>query len=74
MTLDPIANGISVSYQVGFDLELKPEPPEKHVVKYQHSYSDGQMAMEFLGKEMREGRVEITSSGARAAMEARGKG
>lgn len=46
VTLDPIADGISVSYQFGFDLEPKPEPPEKHVVKYKHTYSDGQMAME----------------------------
>jgi hypothetical protein len=31
------------------------------------------MAMEFLGKEMREGRVEITPGKARAAIDARDK-
>ena len=60
ITLDPTADGISVSYQIGFDLEPKPQPPEKHVVKYTHTYSDGQMAMDFIGKEVREGRAEFT--------------
>jgi len=60
ITLDPVANGIIVNYSFGFDLEPKPEPPEKHTVKYKHTYSEGQMAMEFLGKEIREGRMAIT--------------
>jgi hypothetical protein len=56
ITLDPVADGIIVNYNFGFDLEPKPEPPEKHSIKFKHTYSEGQMAMEFLGKEIREGR------------------
>jgi hypothetical protein len=37
ITFDPTADGISVSYDVGFDLEPKPEPPAKHKVKYKHN-------------------------------------
>uniref|UniRef100_A0A6M3JCP5 Uncharacterized protein n=1 Tax=viral metagenome TaxID=1070528 RepID=A0A6M3JCP5_9ZZZZ len=61
ITFDPTAEGISVSYDLGYDLEPKPEPPEKHKVKYRHTINEGQVAMEFLGKETREGRMSITT-------------
>jgi len=59
ITLDPSSNGIVVNYDLGFDLEPKPEPPEKHKVKFKRTINEGQAAMEFLGKEMREGRMSI---------------
>ena len=56
ITLDPTADGISVSYDLGYDLEPKPEPPEKHKIKYRRVINEGQAAMEFIGKGIREGR------------------
>jgi hypothetical protein len=42
ITLDPSSNGIVVSYDFGFDLEPKPEPPEKHKVKFKHVINEMQ--------------------------------
>jgi len=61
ITLDPSGNGIIVNYDFGFDLEPKPEPPEKHKVKFKRTINEGQAAMEFLKKEVREGRMTVTA-------------
>lgn len=57
ITLDPSAEGIVVNYNLAFDLEPKPEPPEKHKVTLKRVINEGQAALEFLGKEIREGKV-----------------
>jgi len=63
IALDPASDGIAVNYDLGFDLEPKPDPPEKHKVKYKHVINEGQAAMEFIGKEIREGRMSISGPG-----------
>jgi hypothetical protein len=65
ITLDPTASGISVNYDMGFDIEPKPDPPEKHKVKYRHVIDDGTLAMDFLGKEIRDGKMSIEVNGVR---------
>jgi hypothetical protein len=59
ISLDPSSKGVVVNYDMSFDLEQKPEPPEKHKVKFKHTIDESQTAMEFLGKEIREGRMSI---------------
>ena len=59
VTLDPTSGGISVSYDLSHDLEPKQEAPEKHKVKFRHIIDEGQTAMEFIGKELREGRMSV---------------
>jgi len=59
ISLDPSSGGIVVNYDLGFDLEPKPEPPVKHKVKLRHVIDEGQLAFDYLGKEMREGRMEM---------------
>ncbi len=61
ISLDPSSGGIVVNYDLGFDLEPKPEPPAKHKVKLRHVIDDGQAEMEFVGQEIRAGRMTITS-------------
>jgi len=63
ITLDHAAKGISVSYDLGFDLEPKPEPPEKHKVKYKHVIDDGTVAMDFIGRGLRDGKMSIEGAG-----------
>lgn len=63
ITLDPSSQGIVVNYDLSFDLEEKPEPPEKHKVKFKHTIDELQSSMEFLGKEIREGRMSVTANG-----------
>lgn len=63
ITFDQGADGIVVEFAAAYDLEPKPEPPEKHKLKYKHTYNEGQMAMEFIGKEIREGRMAIKVHG-----------
>ncbi|MFA5323167.1 MAG: hypothetical protein WC373_10895 [Smithella sp.] len=53
INLDPSSQGIVVNYDFGFDLEPKPEPPEKHKVKMKHTINEAQSSMEFLGKRQR---------------------
>ncbi len=59
ISLNPSSQGVVVGYDLSFDLEEKPDPPEKHKVKFKHTIDPGQTAMEFLGKEIREGRMSI---------------
>jgi hypothetical protein len=59
VNMDRSADGIVVSYDLAFDLEPKPEPTVRHKVKYKHVINEGQAAMEFLGKEMAEGRLSV---------------
>jgi hypothetical protein len=59
ISFDPSSQGIVVSYDLSFDLEAKPEPPEKHKVKFKHTIDELQSSMEFLNKEIREGRMSI---------------
>lgn len=59
VNMDRSADGIVVSYDLAFDLEPKPEPTVRHKVKYKHVINEGQAAMEFLGKQMAEGRLSI---------------
>jgi len=47
VTFYHVSDGIVVEYAIAYDLEPKPEPPEKHKIKYKHTYDEGQMAMEF---------------------------
>ena len=47
ITLDPSPKGVSVSYDMGFDLEPKSPPPEKHKVKFQQTIAEDQAEMEF---------------------------
>ena len=63
INLDPSSGGIVVNYDFGFDLEPKPEPPEKHKVKLRHVIDEGQLAMDFIGNEIRSGRMTITAGG-----------
>ena len=42
ITFDPTAGGISVSYDLGHDLEPKPAAPEKHKVKMCHVINEAQ--------------------------------
>lgn len=60
INLDPSSQGIVVNYDFSFDLEPKPEPPEKHKVKFKHTINEEQSAMEFLGKEIGEGRMQVS--------------
>lgn len=46
VTLDPTAEGIAVNYSISYDLEPKPEPPEKHNVKYRRVINEAQGRME----------------------------
>lgn len=57
--LDPSSQGIVVNYDFGFDLEPKPEPPEKHKVRFKHVINEEQTSIEFLGEKIRRGEVEI---------------
>lgn len=57
ITLDPSSNGIVVNYDFGFDLEPKPEPPEKHKVKFKRTINETQ---EDLFRGIREGRMTVT--------------
>lgn len=59
ISLDPSSGGIVVNYDLNFDLEPKPEPPEKHKVKLRHVIDEGQSSLEFISKEIREGRMSI---------------
>ena len=59
ISFDPSSQGIVVNYDLGFDLQEKAPPPEKHKVKYKHTIDTGQTAMEFTGKEIREGRMSV---------------
>lgn len=59
ISLDPSSQGVVVNYDMGFDLQEKAPAPEKHKVKYKHTIDPGQTAMEFLGKEIRDGRMSI---------------
>jgi hypothetical protein len=63
ITFDQGTDGIVVEYAIAYDLEPKPVPPEKHKIKYKHVYTEGQMAMEFIGKEIREGRMAVAVNG-----------
>jgi len=42
INLDSNGDGTIVNYDMGFDLEPKPEPPEKHKVKYKHTINESQ--------------------------------
>lgn len=61
ISFDPTSSGIVVNYDFGYDLEPRPDPREKHKVKFRRTIDEGQAAMEFLGKEIREGRMSIQS-------------
>ena len=63
ISLDPSSDGIVVSYSITFDMEPKPEAPTKHKVTYKHVINEKQVALEFIGKEMREGRMSMTIGG-----------
>jgi len=45
INLVPSSQGIVVNYDLGFDLEPKPEPPEKHKTKYKHTINEQQTDM-----------------------------
>jgi hypothetical protein len=45
INLDPSSQGIVVNYDLGFDLEPKPEPPEKHKTKFKHTINEQQTDM-----------------------------
>jgi hypothetical protein len=49
IALDPTADGICVNYAIGFDLCPKPDPPEKHRVKYKHTINEAQGSMDLGG-------------------------
>lgn len=59
ISLDPSSQGVVVNYDLSFDLQEKAPAPEKHKVKFKHTIDPGQTAMEFLGKEIREGRMSV---------------
>jgi len=63
IALDPSSSGIVVNYSLAFDLEPKPDPPEKHKVCFKRTINEGQAAMEFIGREVQEGRMSITAGG-----------
>lgn len=42
ITLDHSPKGICVNYDLGFDLEPKPQPPEKCKVKFKHTIAEDQ--------------------------------
>lgn len=63
ISLDPSSQGVVVNYDLSFDLQEKAPAPEKHKVKFKHTIDPGQTAMEFLGKEIREGRMSVQSGG-----------
>jgi len=63
ISLDPSSRGVVVNYDLSFDLEAKPEPPEKHKVKFKHTIDTAQTAMEFIGKEIKEGRMSVECGG-----------
>lgn len=62
INLDPSSQGVVVSYDLSFDLEPKPEAALKHKVKYKHTIDELQQSMEFIGKEMRDGRMSVEFS------------
>lgn len=45
INLDPSSQGIVVSYDLSFDLEPKPEAPEKHKVKFKHTINTSQTTL-----------------------------
>ncbi len=45
--LDSNGDGITVNYDLSFDLEPKPDPPEKHKVKYKHTVNLSQQELPF---------------------------
>jgi hypothetical protein len=45
INLDPSSQGIVVSYDLSFDLEPKPEAPEKHKVKFKHTIDTNQITI-----------------------------
>jgi hypothetical protein len=42
ISLDPSSSGVCVNYDIGFDLEPKPEPPEKCKIKLKHNIAENQ--------------------------------
>ena len=63
ISLDPSSQGVVVNYDLSFDLQEKAPAPEKHKVKFKHTIDPGQTAMEFIGKELREGRMSVECGG-----------
>jgi len=63
ISLDPSSQGVVVNYDLSFDLQEKAPAPEKHKVKFKHTIDPSQTAMEFLGKELREGRMSVECGG-----------
>ncbi|OQB49147.1 MAG: hypothetical protein BWX99_03012 [Deltaproteobacteria bacterium ADurb.Bin151] len=53
----------NVMFEASPDLQEKAPAPEKHKVKFKHTIDPGQTAMEFLGKEIREGRMSVEYGG-----------
>lgn len=63
ISLDPSSQGIVVNYDMSFNLEPPPDPPEKHKVKYKHTIDPLQASMEFIGKELAAGKMSIEVGG-----------
>ena len=63
ITMDRTAQGVQVEHALSYPLEARPEPPQKHKVKFKRTIDEGQAAMEFIGKEMREGRMSVSVGG-----------
>jgi len=56
-------SGLEINYTVGYPLEASPEPAQKQTVKKKQVLDDGEMALAFIGNEIRDGRMSITAGG-----------
>ncbi len=61
INMDYAKEGIVVNYSLSFDLEPKPEPIEKHKVTLKRIINQAQSSMDFIGKEIKEGRMSVSA-------------
>jgi len=60
INMDYAKEGIVVNYSLSFDLEPKPEPIEKHKVTLKRIINQQQASMDFIAKEIKEGRIGVS--------------
>jgi len=60
LNMDYAKEGIVVNYSLSFDLEPKPEPIEKHKVTLKRIINQAQSSMDFIAKEIKEGRMSVS--------------
>jgi len=61
VVLDQSGDAIALNYSLSFDLEPKQEPIEKHKVTLKRVIDQAQASMEFIGKEIKEGRMSVSA-------------